>query len=98
MVVNCVTNGTAVASYGYATTDVPAGVENPTALTAGLRLVGAGPNPFRGETALRLSLGQPGPVSATVHDAAGALVRLLEVGPTAGANGSSGGMAGTNRA
>jgi hypothetical protein len=51
------------------------GVENPAALSAGLRLVGAGPNPFHGETALRLSLEAPGPVSATAHDAAGALLR-----------------------
>jgi hypothetical protein len=84
MVVTCVTNGTTPVSYGYATTDVPTAVEDPGALSAGLRLVGAGPNPFHGETALRLSLDRSGPVSATVHDAVGALVCLLDVGPAAG--------------
>lgn len=70
-------------SYQYGTEGTTA-VEDPGALATGMRLVGVGPNPFRGETAMRLSLPRPGPVSATVHDAAGALVRVLEAGSTAG--------------
>jgi hypothetical protein len=83
MVVNCVTNGTTTVSYQYST-GAPSAVEDPGALVTGMQLVGAGPNPFRGETALRLSLGRPGPVSATIYDAGGALVRGLEIGPTVG--------------
>jgi hypothetical protein len=84
MVVNCVTNGTAVVSYQYSTVGIFSAVEGPGELAAGLRLVGAGPNPFHGETALRLLLGRPGPVSASVYDAGGALVRVLDAGPAAG--------------
>jgi hypothetical protein len=80
MVVTCVTDGTTAVSYQYATTGISSAAGGPGALTAGLSLVGAGPNPFCVGTALRLSLGRPGPVSATVHDAGGGLVCALPAG------------------
>jgi hypothetical protein len=43
MVVRGITNGTTIVSYGYAMTDLPTAVKDPDSLTAGPRLVDAGP-------------------------------------------------------
>jgi hypothetical protein len=84
MVVNCVSTGSGTISYQYSTAGIPSGVEDPGVLASGLRLAGAGPNPFRAETALHLLLAHPGTISATVHDAGGDLVRVLDGGTGAG--------------
>jgi hypothetical protein len=53
----------------------------------GIELAGARPNPFRGVTAVEFSLGVPGEVRLTVHDASGRRVRTLADGQRAAGTG-----------
>lgn len=75
------TSAVGVMSYTYGTSAIPAAVGDPSALAGDLRLAAAGPNPFRGSTALALEGSRAGAVSATVHDVGGSLVRILDPGP-----------------
>ncbi|HMB70798.1 MAG TPA: FlgD immunoglobulin-like domain containing protein, partial [bacterium] len=55
-------------------------VDGPAA-PAEVRLVSAGPNPFRGRTAFELSLPEEREVRVTVYDVRGRRVRRLQSGP-----------------
>lgn len=52
--------------------------------TTGLQIEPAGPNPFRQSTALRVRLGEPQALRATLHDALGREVAVLHNGSAAG--------------
>ena len=68
------------------------GIEDPTAVddltvggelgsgTAGLRLLGASPNPFQGTSAITFALAAPSPVRVGFYGPSGSLVRELDLG------------------
>ena len=80
-VVMVVVDGSPVGStvYQYSTDQVPTGVDEVLA-SGGIRLRGAGQNPFAKSTAVMMDLPRAARIQATIHDASGARVKTLTLG------------------
>jgi hypothetical protein len=72
---------TGLTSYAYSTSQVPTAVGDAPFLVNGLNLEGLRANPFSVDTALRLTLDRGTDIRASVLDALGRNIRLLETGP-----------------